>query len=231
MNAYFIENFGGETIGPIVGIALTIVLIALALWVIFALIRRFRSGLFVSGSGKGRQPRLAVTDAVPVDSHRRLILVRRDDVEHLILIGGPSDIVVESGIGKEQPIILQQQARQPVQTTQPQAVPQPAPPTQRPAVMAAKEAVADMERGRPVRVPDVQMPTQFSERRTEPAVLPQAAPPVSQVASPPVAPPVAVQPTAAPVVATAPAIQTRSSSELDLDKLLDELRPNPVQDR
>jgi hypothetical protein len=41
---------------------------------------------------------LAVMDATPVDSHRRLLLVRRDDVEHLILIGGPTDVVVEQNI-------------------------------------------------------------------------------------------------------------------------------------
>jgi hypothetical protein len=33
-----------------------------------------------------------------VDARRRLVLVRRDDVEHLILIGGPTDVVVERDI-------------------------------------------------------------------------------------------------------------------------------------
>ena len=37
-------------------------------------------------------------DAAAVDSQRRLVLVRRDDVEHLILIGGPTDVVVERDI-------------------------------------------------------------------------------------------------------------------------------------
>ena len=37
-------------------------------------------------------------DATAVDSHRRLAPVRRDDVEHLLLIGGPTDVVVESDI-------------------------------------------------------------------------------------------------------------------------------------
>jgi hypothetical protein len=37
-------------------------------------------------------------DATAVDSHRRLVLVRLDDVEHLILIGGPTDVVVERDI-------------------------------------------------------------------------------------------------------------------------------------
>ena len=29
---------------------------------------------------------------------KRLVLVRRDDVEHLIIVGGPVDMVVETGI-------------------------------------------------------------------------------------------------------------------------------------
>ncbi len=42
--------------------------------------------------------RLEVTDHASVDGRRRLILVRRDNVEHLIMIGGPVDVVVETGI-------------------------------------------------------------------------------------------------------------------------------------
>ena len=36
--------------------------------------------------------------ATAVDAKRRLVLVRRDDVEHLILLGPASDLVVERGI-------------------------------------------------------------------------------------------------------------------------------------
>jgi len=43
-------------------------------------------------------PRLAVIDAAAVDGRRRLVLVRRDNIEHLLMIGGPTDIVVESNI-------------------------------------------------------------------------------------------------------------------------------------
>jgi hypothetical protein len=42
--------------------------------------------------------RLTLVDAVPVDGRRKLILVRRDDIEHLVMTGGPVDVVVESGI-------------------------------------------------------------------------------------------------------------------------------------
>jgi flagellar protein FliO/FliZ len=49
---------------------------------------------------QGRQRRLAVIYAAGVDAARRLVLVRRDNTEHLLLIGGPTDIVIESNIGK-----------------------------------------------------------------------------------------------------------------------------------
>ncbi|RVI01981.1 histidine kinase, partial [Sinorhizobium meliloti] len=67
----------------------------LCLVAVLRLMRNKPSSPFVRG-GKNRQPRLAVLDAAAVDTRRRLVLVRRDDVEHLIMIGGPTDIVIES---------------------------------------------------------------------------------------------------------------------------------------
>ncbi len=40
-------------------------------------------------------------DAAAVDGRRKLVLIRRDDVEHLLLIGGPTDVVVEQNIVME----------------------------------------------------------------------------------------------------------------------------------
>jgi hypothetical protein len=42
--------------------------------------------------------RLEVVDHANLDSRRRLVLIRRDDVEHLLLTGGPVDVVIETGI-------------------------------------------------------------------------------------------------------------------------------------
>ncbi len=64
------------------------------------LMRRFTGGALAVSGPRGRQPRLAVIDAASVDGRRRLVLVRRDNVEHLLLIGGPTDIVVEPNIAK-----------------------------------------------------------------------------------------------------------------------------------
>lgn len=61
-------------------------------------LRRFSSGRLGGAGTRGRQPRLGVIDYASVDARRRLILVRRDNVEHLLMIGGPTDVVVEANI-------------------------------------------------------------------------------------------------------------------------------------
>jgi flagellar protein FliO/FliZ len=48
--------------------------------------------------GRARQPRLGIVDAFDLDGQRQLVLVRRDNVEHLIMIGKHTDILVESEI-------------------------------------------------------------------------------------------------------------------------------------
>src|SRR6187397_189570 len=70
-------------------------LIGLTAW----LVRRFGANRLGNAS-RGRQPRLAVIDAAPVDGRRRLILIRRDNVEHLLMIGGPTDVLVEANIAR-----------------------------------------------------------------------------------------------------------------------------------
>jgi len=61
-------------------------------------VRRFGAGRLGGVGTRGRQPRLAVVDYASVDGRRRLLLIRRDNVEHLVMIGGPTDVVVESNI-------------------------------------------------------------------------------------------------------------------------------------
>lgn len=79
--------------------AILLVILLLVVWLI-----RVVFGNNVSRITKSRQPRLAVMDAAIVDDKRRLVLVRRDDVEHLILIGGNSDVLVESNISRVTPV-------------------------------------------------------------------------------------------------------------------------------
>lgn len=77
-----------------IAFVVVLALIGLATW----LVRRFAGNRLGNGANRGRLPRLAVIDAAAVDGRRRLVLVRRDNVEHLLMIGGPSDIVVEQNI-------------------------------------------------------------------------------------------------------------------------------------
>jgi flagellar protein FliO/FliZ len=79
-----------------------IALIAIGAWLL--------KGLTGGGSGnktgsflRGRERRLGVVEAANVDGRRKLILLRRDDTEHLIMTGGPVDVVIETGIKKPLP--------------------------------------------------------------------------------------------------------------------------------
>lgn len=89
----------GSPITFIVAFIVVLALIGVAAW----LVRRFASSRLGANTQRGRMPRLAVIDAAAVDGRRRLVLVRRDNVEHLLMIGGPTDIVVEPNIVRAVP--------------------------------------------------------------------------------------------------------------------------------
>ena len=59
----------------------------------------------LTGGLFGAKPdkRLEVVDQATVDGRRRLVLIRRDEIEHLIMTGGPVDVVIETGIGQPPP--------------------------------------------------------------------------------------------------------------------------------
>ncbi len=91
------ESLAGPAFAPaLMWTLLSLVGLVLVL-VVVRLVRGLIGGTFIAG-GRNRKARLAVMDAAAVDDTRRLVLVRRDDVEHLILIGGNSDIVIEQNI-------------------------------------------------------------------------------------------------------------------------------------
>ena len=55
-------------------------------------------GLRVPRNGRARLPRLGTVDAFDLDRQRQLVIIRRDNVEHLVMIGGPNDLLIESQI-------------------------------------------------------------------------------------------------------------------------------------
>ncbi len=67
------------------------------------LLRRFGFGtvrISPAFRSKGRQAekRLAVVEVAALDARRRLVLIRRDDTEHLVLLGNAADLLIESNI-------------------------------------------------------------------------------------------------------------------------------------
>ncbi|MBJ7416952.1 MAG: flagellar biosynthetic protein FliO [Niveispirillum sp.] len=70
----------------------------LALIAVFAvLLRRYGPAAGLAVRRKGDK-RLSVVEVMALDARRRLVLVRRDGVEHLLLLGIGEDRVVETGI-------------------------------------------------------------------------------------------------------------------------------------
>lgn len=127
----WLDNVAGP--GYVAAILWTVAALILLVVVLLAIkvVRNLTFGTFVAG-GRNRKTRLAVMDATAVDSHRRLVLVRRDDIEHLILIGGPTDVVVERDIrlaAPRRPALTGDSGQQQAAATAPRPrAPQPAPP-------------------------------------------------------------------------------------------------------
>src|SRR4051812_8234690 len=91
----------GIEASPAVNYLIAFVVIFAVLALAALAIRRFTGGrLAMAGQdrGRARQPRLGIVDVYDLDRQRQLILLRRDNVEHLLLIGGPNDVDVETNI-------------------------------------------------------------------------------------------------------------------------------------
>ena len=65
------------------------------------LVKRFGIGFPGNLSTAGAKRRLTLVEQMSLDTKRRLVLIRRDDVEHLILLGPNSDLIVKSGISPQ----------------------------------------------------------------------------------------------------------------------------------
>ena len=65
--------------------------------VLVAVARRFGLG-FGAPTRNGRHRRLSIVEVIPIDGKRRMVLLRRDFTEHLILLGTGPDLLIESGI-------------------------------------------------------------------------------------------------------------------------------------
>lgn len=91
-----IESFFATKSFTFAAAAIAILVAALLLTLIFRL--TFGRRLRLPRNGRARPPRLGTVDAFDLDRQRQLVIVRRDNVEHLLMIGGPNDLVIESEI-------------------------------------------------------------------------------------------------------------------------------------
>jgi len=78
----------------IIGIAIAAGLVGAIGWLIYRFGIQHRGATIAPRSRR----HFAVIDAAVVDERRRLILIRRDNTEHLMLIGGPNDLLIEANI-------------------------------------------------------------------------------------------------------------------------------------
>ena len=76
----------------ILALAVVLALIVGLSW----LLRRYGAGLRIAPGVRGQ--RIGVVAFSPVDGKRRLVLIRRDNVEHLVLLGPTTETVIETGI-------------------------------------------------------------------------------------------------------------------------------------
>jgi flagellar biogenesis protein FliO len=208
------SDYGSRFVIAVLGVGFGLVFLVAVLW----LVRR-RSGPspFLRG-GKNRQPRLQVLDAAAVDARRRIVLVRRDDVEHLVMIGGPTDVVIESGI---RPLAEQQALRDTQALEQQPAEPRLEAGARQPALSAPPRQIASQ----PIQAPavrDIPEPVETSrDMRPSPRAAARPAP--------------SIEPALTPAPKDATPISSPSSS-VEVEKAGESIQPPvrrsaPVSDR
>jgi|AntRauTorckE6833_2_1112554.scaffolds.fasta_scaffold36077_1 flagellar protein FliO/FliZ len=72
------------------------VLVLSLMWLLSFLIKRFGDSKFMAINRADR--RLKLVEHLPIDAKNRLVLVRRDDKEHLLLVSHDHALVVEQGV-------------------------------------------------------------------------------------------------------------------------------------
>jgi hypothetical protein len=153
---------------------------------------------------RGRQPRLGVVDIFNLDRQRQLVLIRRDNVEHLILVGGGSDTVIESNIQRSGvrapapgPVVLEAApeaapfAPAPHPSTAPAPIAAPAAPVAPPARMPEPARPPEPPKvPEPVaRPPERPLSSPRQEIGRQEIGRPEIAPPSAPAASKPLSPP------------------------------------------
>ena len=92
----FITGLIGESgttlVTSVLALVAVLTLAILGLWLLKLTMKS------TSTLGRGRNRRLGVVEQLQIDARRQVLIIRRDDVEHVIMTGGGQDVVVETGI-------------------------------------------------------------------------------------------------------------------------------------
>ena len=87
----------------VLALALVLALILILAWIA----RRYGLGGAIAAKPVGRkQRRLAVVEALALDPKRRLVIVRRDGIEHLLVLSSTGETVIERGFSGPEPFTL-----------------------------------------------------------------------------------------------------------------------------
>jgi flagellar biogenesis protein FliO len=102
----------GDPFGNLV-FALIIVGVAIGLFAVIAFFLKKKFNLAALGQKLNAGSRLSVVETIAVDQKRKLVLIQKDGKEHLVLIGGPTDLVIETSEASD---AMQNSAEAPIQT-------------------------------------------------------------------------------------------------------------------
>jgi len=181
-----LEPVFGESGAVVAQFFVILVFVLILIGVCYWLFRRFY-GTAQPAGGRNRVPRLGVIDSLAIDHRHRLVLIRRDNVEHLLLIGKTTDLVVEPSIVRNLPASArprqgqaprpQPQQRPSAPNPQPTSTPPAAPsrsqaPHQTPQAPPPQGPQALQAPARPVAQPDstgISEPIPFPQNRRPPA--------------------------------------------------------------
>ncbi len=117
----FMTSLFGGSAGTLLNAAFAlgtvVVMIVLGLWLLKVFTKAGER------LGRGSDKRLQVVDSANVDGKRKVMIIRRDNVEHVIMTGGPQDLVIESGIAVPEAQPMRRPAVRPAAAAAPAAKP------------------------------------------------------------------------------------------------------------
>lgn len=159
----WLNGIVGEAVAPYVTFAIALIIVLILIALLFRILKAFTSGKF----GSAHQNRLGIIEGMALEGKRRLVIVRRDNIEHLLLIGGENDLVIEQGIQRQaaQPASVARATKTASPAAQKTMAPQDTPKP------AQQKTAPPQSPPRPVQQPAAQQPA-----AQQPAVQPQNTP-------------------------------------------------------